>query len=156
MTVNARKTISARSGNGAPESVKFGIASAAASETAPRIPVQAMNAVCRHGSLDPESGVARAVKTQTIRATITAIEMSRPSCTSDSADRSPSASTIAGSCRPTRTNRSALTRKTRIAQKAAPERRTSGVVSSGVCQPTYTPAVTTAITPETPTMCAGR
>ena len=38
MTANARKMISSRPGNGAPASVDSGIASAAASETAPRRP----------------------------------------------------------------------------------------------------------------------
>jgi hypothetical protein len=38
ITVNVRKTISARSGNGEPSLVCSGIASAAASDTAPRIP----------------------------------------------------------------------------------------------------------------------
>ena len=73
---------------------------------------------------------------QTTRAPITAADTSKASPSSDAHERAPSASTIAGSCRPTSTKRSALTRNVKIPQNAFPESRTSGVVSSGVNQPT--------------------
>jgi hypothetical protein len=50
-TQNARKTISERSGNGSPESVLSGIASAAASVTPPLMPAHAMKATnCQGGA----------------------------------------------------------------------------------------------------------
>ena len=54
-TQKARKTISERSGNGAPESVVSGIASAAASVTPPRIPAQPMKAMNCHGGVGSRS-----------------------------------------------------------------------------------------------------
>ena len=48
-TQNARKTTNERSGNGAPESVLRGIASAAASVTAPLMPAHAMKVTNCHG-----------------------------------------------------------------------------------------------------------
>ena len=48
MTQNVRNTIRSRCGNGSPASVMNGSARAAASETAPRIPIQEISAVLRH------------------------------------------------------------------------------------------------------------
>ena len=59
MTQKARKTISSRDGNGAPASVESGTASAAASETAPRIPVQPITVACPHGAARPRTAPAR-------------------------------------------------------------------------------------------------
>ena len=73
------KRISGRSVNGAPESVVTGSASAAASETAPRIPIQATSATLRWLSWVPRSRMSQvSVKTQPIRTTITAALASRP------------------------------------------------------------------------------
>ena len=46
--------------------------------------------------------------------------------------------------------------KTRISQNASPDRRVRSSVSSGVCQPMYTPTVTAASTPDKPAAAAGR
>ena len=55
MTAKVRKRISSRPGNGSPASVASGIASAAASETAPRIPDQVINASAARGGIGSRS-----------------------------------------------------------------------------------------------------
>ena len=70
-----------------------------------------------------------------MRVSTTAPETSAASPSSVAHERLPSASTIAGSCSPTSTNRSAFRMNWRIRQTASFVSRDSGVVSSGVCQP---------------------
>ena len=79
ITQNVRNTIRLRSGNASPASVVSGSASAAASETAPRIPHQPRTAFARQLGMTSCSraqwltrrGRYVVTKTQTIRATIT-------------------------------------------------------------------------------------
>ena len=79
ITQNVMKRISGRSRIGSPASVCSGIASAAASETAPRMPIHAMSAVSRSGGGPDLSGKNFAnVNTQTIRTTITVRLASAP------------------------------------------------------------------------------
>ncbi len=51
--MNVRKTMSSRPGNGSPASVSKGSASAAASETAPRIPAHERNTAPRASVIRP-------------------------------------------------------------------------------------------------------
>ncbi len=71
--------ISGRSVNGAPSSVVSGSASAAASETAPRIPIHATRATLRCGSRVPRSrSTLVSAKTHTDRTSTTARLASSP------------------------------------------------------------------------------
>ena len=71
------------------------------------------------------------------------------------ADSSLSASRMAGSCRPMRTNRIALSRKVSDDQSEKSSWRTFGVVISGAHHPSAMPAVTAATTPDAPIASAG-
>ena len=128
MTANARKMISSRSGNGAPASVDSGIASAAASETAPRIPDQQTITPCTPGRRQvaatrmPRSAGGRYAKGTVSRNRIstTAPHTARPLTSSSFHVHASSPSRIAGSWSPMSANRTALRAKVKIAQKATP------------------------------------
>src|SRR5690242_6207539 len=156
--------IKGRPGKGSPASVENGIASAAASVTAPRIPIQETTAGrCQGGagsclSARPHKtqGTYDKGKIQTIRITITARPTMTASATSSAAERLESESRMWCNCSPTRPKRSAFKTKVAICHAAAPSNRDCTLVSSGVRQPMYTPTVTTESTPETPRAAAGR
>ncbi len=82
--------------------------------------------------------------------------MRAPYAASSPADRSSMASIATGSCSPIRTKRKALRRNWRISQTATSWSRVVAVVSSEACQPSQTPTVTAASTPEAPSSSAGR
>ena len=73
MTANVRKRTRSRPGNGSPESVESGSASAAASETAPRIPAQERKTPPRQLDMRPAShfGACRTTKTHAKRTATT-------------------------------------------------------------------------------------
>jgi hypothetical protein len=149
ITAKVTKRIRSRPGSGSPASVVSGSASAAARETAPRIPDQAATTrsrqLARRSRCCGRRSRARMIpvtpKLQASRVTITSA-VTRAVTRAPSAIASPalipedfSPSTITGSCRPIRMKRVALRRKTRISQTAKDCRRTVGVTSSGDRQP---------------------
>ena len=70
-------------------------------------------------------------------------------------DSPESRSRIAGSCRPIRTKRIALSRNVRSDQRAKPCWRTNGDAIPGAHHPTAIPVVTAAMTPEAWSASAG-
>jgi len=62
---------------------------------------------------------------------------------------------MACSCNPTRVKMKTLARKRTVSQNPVACRRVAGVTTVGVKRFTYTPAATTARTPDNPSRCAG-
>ena len=122
MTAKARKTINDRPGNAAPASVRSGSASAAASETAPRIPIQPISAASSHRGASPRlrrrsaCGPYTNGKTQASRTAITVAATMAASPISVDADCPPSALQIGRSWRPTSTKRSEFARNVSVPQ----------------------------------------
>ena len=165
ITEKVRKRIRSRSGNGAPASVWSGIASAAASETAPRMLDQATSVTSfqpRRRPLGPAISRAHAAVEEAQPEPRRSARRSRPRETSDRVAEQLAAVVAlerverAGSSSPIRMNRTALSRNWRISQTAIRLQAGGAVVSSEARQPSTTPTVTAAITPERPSSSAGR
>ena len=91
----------------------------------------------------------------TMRVPITTPETAAAVPSRNAGDSPESPSRIAGSCRPIRTNRIALSRKVRSDQSAKPCWRTAGDAIPGAHHPIAMPVVTAATTPEAPSASAG-
>jgi hypothetical protein len=72
---------------------------------------------------------------QSTRANSTVSQMAAPHQSRSVVEYASSSSRIPGSCRPISVKRIALSMKVTISHADSPSSRTSGVVSSGVCQP---------------------
>ena len=137
-------------------------ASAAASDTEPRMPDHATiirvrqpaRRACsgRRSSARMTNGV---VCSQAMRVRITARLTATDWPMSVRADCPARPSRMSGSCRPMSTNSSALSRNTSVSHTAKPCRRMLALEIRGACQPTTMPAVA-AGTPEQPSRSAGR
>ncbi len=120
-----------------------GIASAAASDTPPRIPAQPSTSGIRqvgYGSralirFDRKRGTYASGNTQASRIRITAAHTPVADTTSSLVDQPSSWSSTCGIWSPTSAKSAALRMNVRIVQKASPCRRVSAFVSSGVYQP---------------------
>ena len=121
-----------------------GMASAAASDTEPRMPAQPTTSRSRRRApraLAPRAGRSPGSGTATVNS-----QASRTPITTDAHEQRPRGSARrrcgprgcrapSGSCRPTSRNRTAFSRNVRISQTAMLWMPHHGVVSSGVCQP---------------------
>ena len=124
--------IRSRCGNGGPASVTSGIESAAASDTAPRMPAHEIRNVCVNGLRRFRQAK---IGTQTMRVTITVPVTRIAHHVSCQPDVPVSLSRMLDSCRPTSANTSALSTNATMFQSASPCNRDCTDVSSGVRHP---------------------
>ena len=141
ITANVRKMIRSRCGKSAAS------ASAAASETAPRMPAQPIDRSARCQVAAARAHATRAGRARGSTNTIVCCQTSRVSTTAAltaarvaeqrrRSRRRSSASRIAGSCRPISTNRNALSRNCSSSHMPKPCSRVAGEAIFGACQPT--------------------
>src|SRR3954453_18441619 len=134
-----------------------GIASAAASDTAPRIPLHARTSRSRTFVYERPMTLRSAISgTRNIHANRTPTTVSTTSAASPNSDAEFSMSpTIRRTWRPRRRNSSEFSRNSDACQNASVRSRAPASEISSERVPMYTPAVTTASTPETPSRSAG-
>ena len=150
-----------RAGNGPPAGSVVGNASAAASETTPRIPAQDSTSEHANGhgmSCCPRNiwGRKTVPKMKSARTRIRTMLTAMPMPISRIASDGVSVPKSSGTSSPMTMKTNPLSRKANVSQTARPVSRASAPMMREPRCPRYSPAVTVAITPEAPSRSAGR
>src|SRR5581483_520359 len=159
MTVKVITRTASRAGTGDPLGRVAGTASAAASETTPRMPAHDRTTISagRSGGRRRRSRSHPAMPPiHSARTAMSAPLTASPAPTSASSAARSSARAVPAIWSPIRTNTNPFRRKISISQTARPASRTSELIMVDARRPRYSPAVTAASTPEIPASSAGR